>query len=71
MQRRFGEIVGRVALALAVFGAGPALADAPADEMGALFRQILADPTDTDANLAAADGAARSARRWPPTSACC
>ena len=59
MQRRFGEIVGRVALALAVFGAGPALADAPADEMGALFRQILADPTDTDANLAYARAAER------------
>ncbi len=54
MPRRFGEIVGRVAVALAIFGcAGPAFAATPpADEMGTLFRQILANPADVGANLA-------------------
>lgn len=70
MTRRLGRIVVRVAsamtLTLAVSGlaaTSPAAANAPSDEMAVLFRQVLANPADTQANLAYARAAERAGER--------
>lgn len=70
MTRRLGRIVARVALpvslTLAIAGFASAVQAAqtpPSDEMTTLFRQILANPGDTQANLAYARLAERRGER--------